>query len=844
MATKREWYIVDDDDWSEIYGGYHYGQSYTVGNTGDNERFTVTSVKVLIYREGSPGTLDVAIRAVDGEGLPTGADLSTGSIDANGLTISTDGEWREITMSPFVHEPSTQYALTLKALDGGASDTVDWRYDSGGSAYTGGHRLNGPEWDNWFGEDFMFEIWGTPPVVPLAGTITCESNVPASDLKTTRKLAGSISSTSTTSGALEVEKKLVGTITVESNIPSAPLKITKKLESIKVTGPELVVNGIYTSWTDDDPDNWTVDEPSPSEISEVGPGEGHGGEGTGLCNLYTLESLYVFIQQNITVVVGTKYQLSVRLDKVTAGIIRSKEIIADMWGVEEYNTEGTHTLTFIATGSTVRLRIYRGAPIVDITFDDVSLKKCAKIQSALTGTLTVETLLAGSITAATTTSGALTKYVPLAGTVAATSTTSGTLKLLRELIGTTITIEATTAGELRISRHLVGTVTIESSTAAGVKVTRKIVGTTTPTSTISGALTVYIALAGTIPIQSALPDTVLKAQRKLVGTPVNIQSVLPDSVLKAQKKLVGTTITIQSVITGAMTEYTYLVGTIAAASSTSGTLKILKELIASAAASSTVTGVLEVLHLLVGTVTIESTITGAIGVVLETLRGTIAIHSNVPDTQLVVRLPTIPPFMEKDLIDPYASGAWLWLVQIAIAGQDTIRIARNTEDVLYDGVNFDKFNLQVGEQTFSGDGSIPRVTLRVFQDVNRVIEDLVNETEGALGATVKLIRVNEKWLTSPVDALEFDYDNLASESDTEWVTFTLGIPNPLTQRYPLRIYSSNSCPWATPTLFKDARCQYTGGDGTCTGTYEDCYVKGNAAHWGAEIGLDPNCVKV
>jgi len=207
----------------------------------------------------------------------------------------------------------------------------------------------------------------------------------------------------------------------------------------------------------------------------------------------------------------------------------------------------------------------------------------------------------------------------------------------------------------------------------------------------------------------------------------------------------------------------------------------------------------------------------------------------------------IPPFMQQHLIDPYSGGAWLWLVQIAIPGQATVRIARNTEDVPYDGNDFDKFNLQIGEQIFSGDGSIPRVTMRVAQDVNRKIENLVNETEGALGAAVRLIRVNEKYLSSTVKALEFDYENLASESDTEWVTFTLGVPNPLTQRFPLQMFSSSMCPEATPSLFGGPRCQYDKSapeaDQVCTGTFEDCYGKGNAVHWGGELGLDPSVVE-
>ena len=218
----------------------------------------------------------------------------------------------------------------------------------------------------------------------------------------------------------------------------------------------------------------------------------------------------------------------------------------------------------------------------------------------------------------------------------------------------------------------------------------------------------------------------------------------------------------------------------------------------------------------------------------------VALHA--PGT--ISRYTDIPPFMQKDLIDPYSGGAWLWLCEIAVPGQAKVRIARNTENVRYDYDDFEKFNFQIGEQVFSGDGSIPRVTLQIFQDVNRVIEDMVNETEGALGAGVKLIRVNEKFLDTPVAALEADYENLASESNTEWVTFTLGVPNPLTQRFPLRNDRYDVCPWATPSLFKGPECQYTGSDGTCTGTFNDCYLKGNAELWGAELGLDPNVVRV
>lgn len=204
----------------------------------------------------------------------------------------------------------------------------------------------------------------------------------------------------------------------------------------------------------------------------------------------------------------------------------------------------------------------------------------------------------------------------------------------------------------------------------------------------------------------------------------------------------------------------------------------------------------------------------------------------------------IPPFMQKDLITPHSGGAWLWLCEIAVPGYDTQYLARNTEDINYFGKLYRKSNIDIGKQEFSGGGSIPRIQLRIRQGPDKVIEGIVNESEGVYGGTVKLIRVNEKYLNYKVETLELDYGMLAAESDAEWLYFTLGIPNPLTQRIPLHVGSSKVCPWALPALFKGPECQYSGSDLVCTGTFDDCYTKGNSTHWGGEIGLDPNVARI
>jgi len=205
---------------------------------------------------------------------------------------------------------------------------------------------------------------------------------------------------------------------------------------------------------------------------------------------------------------------------------------------------------------------------------------------------------------------------------------------------------------------------------------------------------------------------------------------------------------------------------------------------------------------------------------------------------------SMPPEMHAALIDPYSGGAWLWLIEISIIGYEPIRMARNTVDVTYGGVIYSKNNFEIGLAPLSGDGSVPHYIVKVLQDADHTLEDKMNATQGAGGGAISVIRAHEDFLTIPIVELEQIIEILTMDSDTTHVYFQLGMPNPLTQRIPLRLYSSKICPYATATLFKGPECQYDGEDVICDGTFEDCYTKGNAVNWGGELGLDPNSIRI
>lgn len=198
---------------------------------------------------------------------------------------------------------------------------------------------------------------------------------------------------------------------------------------------------------------------------------------------------------------------------------------------------------------------------------------------------------------------------------------------------------------------------------------------------------------------------------------------------------------------------------------------------------------------------------------------------------------------ERDLLRPNARGAWHELCEIVVPSQPTERFANNLEDVTYNSDVFKKMALQIGQQQFTSSGSIPRIILRV-SNVKGALERLMDASSGMIDGTVKLIKVNNQYLGSQIAALEADYDVMASESDEDWTTFTLGVPNLLTRRYPPDEFSSTVGPEQTPSRFKGPKCKYSGGDSTCAGTLDDCRTKGNATNWCGEIGLDPSTTEV
>ena len=160
MAKKFEYYNTGDIGTVSVDGADWKAQTFT-----PSALHRITSVKLLLYREGSPGTFTIGIRATDGSGHPTGPDLCSGSIDGDALTTNSAGEWKEIHFGSGCNLlASTKYAIVARAVDGDGLNCVHWRHDWPSPTYAGGNYEysddSGSSWTSNTDVDLMFEDWG------------------------------------------------------------------------------------------------------------------------------------------------------------------------------------------------------------------------------------------------------------------------------------------------------------------------------------------------------------------------------------------------------------------------------------------------------------------------------------------------------------------------------------------------------------------------------------------------------------------------------------------------------------------------------------------------------------
>lgn len=202
---------------------------------------------------------------------------------------------------------------------------------------------------------------------------------------------------------------------------------------------------------------------------------------------------------------------------------------------------------------------------------------------------------------------------------------------------------------------------------------------------------------------------------------------------------------------------------------------------------------------------------------------------------------TIPANLitEKNLL--HSPEPWLILLEITLTDTTVIRLVKNTEDKVFVGNTYTHFPFQLNPVNSNADGNIPQVTLKVC-NITRLLTPKLKSLDGGIGSTVKVIVVNNKLLSEDYTELELEFTVKGCDTDAFWVTWTLGMANPINRRFPLYRYMANHCIWASN--FKGAECGYAGAETTCDGSFTSCIGYSNTERFVGFLGMQSDGIRI
>lgn len=192
--------------------------------------------------------------------------------------------------------------------------------------------------------------------------------------------------------------------------------------------------------------------------------------------------------------------------------------------------------------------------------------------------------------------------------------------------------------------------------------------------------------------------------------------------------------------------------------------------------------------------------------------------------------------IEKDKIA--SDIAFILLLEIDVVDLEgnpveTIRLAKNSEDLTYRGHTYAASNF-TAKVTLDKDTD-PRFDVSA-DDPTGVIRDKMTLYGGGIGCVVRFMVVNSGNLTQPPEVFEVFKVIQASHAGYQ-VSFTMGVDNPLSSRFPNRLQYKSQCTYQ----YKGTRCKYAGPLANCDYTYfgaNGCKAHDNEENYGGFLGLN------
>ena len=180
----------------------------------------------------------------------------------------------------------------------------------------------------------------------------------------------------------------------------------------------------------------------------------------------------------------------------------------------------------------------------------------------------------------------------------------------------------------------------------------------------------------------------------------------------------------------------------------------------------------------------------------------------------------------------HSEGAWIFLLEIQLKDGDVIRLARNNEDIQWNGELWQAFPFGISESKSDDKGTLTGISIEV-DNTTRDLEDYLQSGAGGTGVKVILRCV----VSTALDVAEPEFEEYFSVKQTDVnersVKFTLGSGYPVRARRPYRRYMKNNCPFQ----YKGVKCGCTSSLASCNHTLADCRERNNAKRFGGFVGI-------
>lgn len=182
-----------------------------------------------------------------------------------------------------------------------------------------------------------------------------------------------------------------------------------------------------------------------------------------------------------------------------------------------------------------------------------------------------------------------------------------------------------------------------------------------------------------------------------------------------------------------------------------------------------------------------------------------------------------------------SSDSFILLAEVQITNIDvptTLRLARNTENVTWDGETWVGFPFDIDMLGDTERGEVPRMNLKV-SNISRAVQSYVEQADGGTDAPVVIRLIHETQFSTAEYAIRLDYTVSNTSCTSSWVTFELSASNQWNRRVPSTRCRKNFCRWR----FKGSDCGYVGVGTSCDKTLTQCKLYTNSDRYGGYPGL-------